>query len=392
VDAQRRNFLVLTAAVVAVIVYGSLYPFDFHDRAAPGGPVGALLATWRKLSGRGDIIANVLLYLPFGFFAAMALDRLAWPLRVLAAMLLGLALCVAIELTQFYDLGRSSTMSDVYANTTGTLIGAIIAAVVGREFRIPFGAVEPQPFVLLLVIAWLGYRLYPYVPTIDLHKYWNALKPLVFAPQLRPLDLLRHTGTWLALATMLEALFGAARRRIVFLLFVPAVLFLRILILGTVLSPAEVAGGALAVLLWLGSLAQLGFRAGLVAALFTVVITVQGLEPFQFLTRPRPFGWIPFLSFMGGSLEQNTASFFEKVFMYGGLLWLLTRAGLRLALAAPATAGLVLALRYAQTYLPGRSAEITDFVIVVVLAAVMRLVPGERPITELRPARPRTSA
>ena len=98
-DAQRRNFLVLTAAVVAVIVYGSLYPFDFHDRAAPGGPVGALLATWRKPSGRGDIIANVLLYLPFGFFAAMALDRLAWPLRVLAAMLLGFALCVAIELT-----------------------------------------------------------------------------------------------------------------------------------------------------------------------------------------------------------------------------------------------------------------------------------------------------
>jgi VanZ family protein len=62
------------------------------------------------------------------------------------------------------------------------------------------------------------------------------------------------------------------------------------------------------------------------------------------------------------------------VFTYGSLLWLLTRAGFSLASATIVSAALVFALRYAQVYLPGRSAEITDVVMVLVLALVMKLL------------------
>jgi hypothetical protein len=54
-------------------------------------------------------------------------------------------------------------------------------------------------------------------------------------------------------------------------------------------------------------------------------------------------------------------------------VWVLARAGLKHGRAMVA-AGWVLALRVAQTYLPGRSAEITDAIMVLGLAGVMKLL------------------
>jgi hypothetical protein len=118
-------------------------------------------------------------------------------------------------------------------------------------------------------------------------------------------------------------------------------------------------------------------RTGIVALLLIGVVVIQSLAPFQFQAYARPFGWIPFLSFMRGSMEVNALSMFEKVFTYGSLLWLLTGAGLRLGAATTVSAVMIFVLRYAQTHLPGRSAEITDVIIVLVLALVMTLLADE---------------
>lgn len=376
----RPKPALITAIVIAVIVYGSLYPFVFraHGHDGLGAAIAALLATWTTPTSRGDIISNILLYVPLGLFAAHALAGFPRALRIALATALGLVICIVVELIQFYEAARNSTMSDVYCNTLGTFLGAVAGVALHRGVRLPFvGQVAWQPFPVLLLVAWGGYRLYPYVPTIDLHKYWDALKPLVFSPTLAATDLYRHTATWLVLAMLLEALFGAHRRRLLFVLLVPAVLFARILIISTILSPAEVAGAALALLLWLAVLSHVPVRAGIVALLFIGAVVIQSLAPFQFQSSARAFGWIPFLSFMYGSMETNVLSMFEKVFTYGSLLWLLTRAGLRLGAATTVSAALVFALRYAQVYLPGRSAEITDFVMVLVLALMMTLLADE---------------
>jgi len=83
-------------------------------------------------------------------------------------------------------------------------------------------------------------------------------------------------------------------------------------------------------------------------------------------------------------------SFFEKAFTYGTLTWLLVRAGCSLRTATVLGGLLVLCLRMEQVYLPGRSAEITDVLILVILAAMMKLMPydpsgpGRRPGGKLR--------
>jgi VanZ family protein len=370
----------ITLLIAAVILYGSLYPFEFRAHGGLHNAVASLLAGWKRLTSRGDIISNILLYIPLGIFAVNALQAGSHALRCALATMLGLFLSICVELIQFYELARSSTMSDIYCNTAGAFIGAIMGTVVRFQVGLPgTKGIAAHPVPALLLAAFAGNRLFPYVPAIDLHKYWDALKPLFLNPTLSLADLYRHAASWLAVALLLEALFGADRRRWIFALLVPAVLMARILIVGATLSPAEVCGAGLAVLLWLGALSYVPFRAGIVALLLAGAIVVQSLAPFQFQPVARPFGWIPFLSFMQGSIETNVRSMFEKVFTYGALLWLLTRAGLGLGTATVFSATMILALRYAQTYLPGRSAEITDGIIVLVLALMVRQFSDDPP-------------
>ncbi len=257
---------------------------------------------------------------------------------------------------------------------------------IGAKFRLPFiGEVTTRPIPTLLIIAWLAYRMYPYVPTIDLHKYWNAVKPLVLTPSLTPYDLFRQTAIWLALYALIEATIGRRRSAWLAPLFAVAVLFAKILIVGTVLRLAEPVGAAVALVVWLILLLlPARVRDGMVGLVLLGYVIALRLEPFEFLTYPREFGWIPFHSLMVGSLQVDALAFLEKFFLYGGLIFLLGNAfGRRLAATVLVTL-VLFATSWAETYLPGRSGEITDGLMALMIAAVFAVIPeageaGERP-------------
>lgn len=373
------NSTLIAATAILVVIYGSLYPFHFRGNPDSNGPLRALVNTWRGPFGRGDFLANVLLYLPVGLFSIQALRRLPRIARIAFVIFSGLALSVGMELLQFYDEGRVSALADVYANTIGVAVGSVAGTILFHRSS-PFrtGIVDRRPFVILLVSCWLGYRLFPYIPAIDLHKYWTAVKPLAFSPELPLLDLYRHAVVWLVVALLMEVLFGTTRSRVVLPLLVLVVLFGRILIVDAVLSPAEVVGAAVAVPVWYALLSRSEMRAPVIATLFAGVVAIEALQPFQFSAVPRPFGWLPFRGFLHGSMELNVRSFFEKMFTYGALTWLLARAGCRFMVAVCLSCGLVLCLRLSEVFLPGRSAEITDPIILLIMAGVMKSV-GEDP-------------
>jgi hypothetical protein len=106
-----------------------------------------------------------------------------------------------------------------------------------------------------------------------------------------------------------------------------------------------------------------------------LAVAIQALEPFTFSATARDFAWIPFRGFLTGLLETNVMSLFEKAFLYGSLLWLLTRAGWQLVVAVPAAGLFVFTLRYGQVYLPARSAEITDVLILLLMGGLLALLP-----------------
>jgi len=377
---RQPQFLAFTAATIAVIVYGSLYPFTFYDNPNPVGPIRYLWSTWNLISGRGDLLANFLLYIPLGFFGVRISRHPRFPSFVITVVG-GMLLSTILELIQFYDADRYSTMSDVYLNSIGTFFGAAVA-MLGWNIRPPsLEWIRRRDFVALLLVCWLGYRLFPYVPVIDLHKYWNAVRPLFFGPAVSSLDVFRHVVTWFTICILLEALGGASRTRIAIVPVLIGVLFGRILIANIVLSWAEIIGGLLGVLLWISGLSRNRHRVVIVAGLFVLLVVFQALAPFNFVNTARAFGWVPFRSFAAGSEESGIPSFFEKIFTYGSLVWLITEAGCSWRFATLSSAILVFGLRWIQIYLPGRSAEITDVVLVLSVAALMR------PLSENMPAR-----
>lgn len=365
---RASAYAVMLAGVTAIILYGSLYPFDFTRDPIPIGALRALLSTWRSLYGWDDVLVNVVLYLPFGFFLVRALPRGAGITRVPLAGLAGLTLCTGIEIAQYYDRGRDTSMSDVYANTAGAIAGAAAGVLMIRYAR-SNTRLERHPFCALLLLCWLGNRWYPQAAAVRLQSTAASLE-----------DLYRNIANWLAVAVLLEAFFGIAVSRRVLPWMFATTLAVRMFIVRSVFSPAELAGGVAAVLVWNLLLWQVRIRAAVVAALFTTSLVERALEPFTFSAAARPFGWIPFRSFLESSFEAGVPVFFEKAFTYGGFVWLGIRAGISSGAMAVFGGGLVLCLRVIQVYLPGRSAEITDAAMLLLLAAGLKLM-GEDPVS-----------
>jgi glycopeptide antibiotics resistance protein len=377
----RSRFAIITLAVLALILYWTLYPFEFRA-GPPAGPWRTLFSTFRTQGERVDIVANILLFVPLGFFVMLSLRRRPqwWDVAVATA---GAAmLSTTIELLQFYDKGRQTTLTDVYSNAAGALLGAIAGVLCYRRFRVAAaGGSANSSFESLLLACWLGSRLYPYDLVLDVRKFWHGISPILQARSLAPVGFYRHFALWLAVALLTEAVAGGAFHRWIFAFVVmPGVLAARILIWPIQLSPEELAGGVLAAAVWTGFLWRLPARAKVVAVLFTGLIIVGAPQSSRFNGPHGSFEWLPFGRFLVG--DAGVGLFLEKAFLCGVFFWIAVKAGLSWLRATVATGALVFGLALAQSYVGGRPAGITDLVILLMGAGTMRLLQSDFDATD----------
>jgi glycopeptide antibiotics resistance protein len=136
-------------AVVAVIV---LTPFEFVRPDRLG---------WDWLFDGGDFVANVLLFVPFGFLYRLAHRR--GMSGVIGACVAGAAASGAIELVQMWAPQRFASPFDVVANTFGAGLGALICGAVAKRFEAPalVGRLSLElPLMgllyLLIPLLWVG--------------------------------------------------------------------------------------------------------------------------------------------------------------------------------------------------------------------------------------------
>lgn len=75
------------------------------------------------------IIANILLFVPFGFLLFISLYTVERPTvqTYVLTLLLGLTFSCAIEAVQYFLPSRVADINDIIWNTAGTLFGAILA-------------------------------------------------------------------------------------------------------------------------------------------------------------------------------------------------------------------------------------------------------------------------
>jgi len=374
ISARAYGFVLLL--VVLFILYGSLFPFDMRERSYPGGPLLYLLGTWREWDSPGDLLANILLYLPFGILTVNALPRrFPGALKFLLAVIAGVVLSTAIEIAQFHDLGRVTSMGDVYANGIGAASGAAAGILLGASSRWPLmGEIAANPTEALLLTMFLAYRLFPYVPVIDLHKYWHAVQPMLLQPTLPPGEFLRYLVTWLFVAAVVHVLYGFRRFLLLFPLLCGGEFLGKVVIIDNALKLNDVLSAASAWLTWSVLLRRLPGKFGVLALAFAAMIAIERLQPFRFETLPRAFGWIPFASLMHGSIGVNIQAFCQKFYEYGGLIWLRNRGGVRLLISTLCTATFLFATSFAECWLPGRSAEITDGLMALIVGGIFAVL------------------
>jgi glycopeptide antibiotics resistance protein len=231
----------------ALIVYVSLYPFRF----VVDGPtlVEALRAlTWARAS-RGDMFNNVLLYLPFGFCAALMLEpRLGRLAGIFVAVFAGASLSLGLELLQASVAPRVSSLTDLSLNAAGAFGGAIL----GSGYHALGIRMAPQStprgrsanVALAVVVLWLVERLWPLIPDPGLRQLKLAVRPLL-TPRMEWTQFAGFFVGWLVVAQAVFHLSKRQRAFDIFLIVIATVLVGRAFVAGSVLITAEIAAIAL---------------------------------------------------------------------------------------------------------------------------------------------------
>ena len=109
------------------------------------------------------------------------------------------------------------------------------------------------------------------------------------------------------------------------------------------------------------------------ATLLLIWLIVEELRPFRFQGPPQPFWWLPFESWFVGAADSYYGILFRKVFLYTAILWVERRSGMRWIWSLAAPGAILFAGELAQRYLPGRTPEITDLVLLAAGAVLLNL-------------------
>ncbi|MDD2884020.1 MAG: VanZ family protein [Dechloromonas sp.] len=273
-DAGRRPILLaryLALAWCGLIVYGSLHPFAGWRNN--GVRLLAFLdADWPRYWTGFDLLANVAVYLPLGFFLTLALRP--WPGRYTApslAVLLAALLSLGMESLQNWLPSRVPSNLDLLCNTLGGLLGAAWAQWRGHHFFRQLATLEkhllaPVPHAelgLTLLGLWL---LVPLSPETLLFgagnlRHWIDLTPLLpfSAERFAASEAVITASQTVAIGLILRSLI-AHRRQAAFAipLFIALGLGVRTLGAAVLISPQEA-------LAWLTTGATQGLLGGLLA-------------------------------------------------------------------------------------------------------------------------------
>jgi VanZ family protein len=377
-DASTVPHRRILTLVIALILYGSLYPWEFHARHYGHSPLWMLLHAWPSAIDRyvlWDIGVNITLYLPLGLFAYLAVSpRAARGWRVLAPVALGLVLSASIEMLQLFDDSRFCSLSDVASNVTGAVVGVAVGAfyrVRLQRFLAEHGAaslLRPSG-ALLLLASWAGYQIFPLFPAWGRTHLMSRLAALQAQPAMPAVSTLVVFAEWLAVACLLESIRKTRTTGLLALLLL--LLPLRLIVVSRTLTWPDIEGAAAAFAIW-ACLPRTWVRRAAPFVL-TGALILGELAPFHFQSA-RTFSWVPFRGLFRSAWEDGFVILFRKSFWYGSVIWLWRASGLSLAWMTVVTAAALFVLERVQVYLPGRTPEITDAVLAVLMGVLLWLL------------------
>jgi glycopeptide antibiotics resistance protein len=356
--------------ILVLVIYGSLFPFAYQPHSPQWSDVLQLLNPTFEHMPLGDLIGNILLFVPYGMLLGF-MPEARLPGR---GLLLGAALALGVQYLQYWFPDRDPSGMDAVMNVAGMVIGwlgtRLVWPLLERALERDF---ERPRFVLIatgLMLLWLLYRWFPLVPTLDFQNIKNGLKPLLHWNQFDGVDVLRNLAGWLVFLRLSRYSALQHLRFPTLALLCVLTVAAEPLFVQNAVSPANVIGLVLA--LNLGALLRQGPR-----SLVTVVlilgstIGLAALVPFS-IGEGQSFHWIPLAGSLSGEPIYSIPPLLEKCYLYGSLVFLMRYLGVSLHATCWMVGSFLLVLEMAQQWLPGRTAEITDPLLALGLAWAMQ--------------------
>ncbi len=376
----------LWIGILGAIAFGSFYPFDFQRAAASPE---AWAAFWSggtiAHTSRGDVLGNVVLFLPAGFLGMLAHHRLALLPRMAVVLGIGFVVALLVQVGQVWLPTRDANLIDVLFNMAGMLPGILLSATPWQRILTLGG--RPLALGLLplgLIAAWLAYRLFPYVPSIDFQLFKDSLKPLLLQPDIALWPVLVAAGQWAMIGYLLQKLDSDRALGWLLVPLMALTFAAEVVIIRNVVTAGDVAGAALGLVLWATLIRQVRAPALTASLAITAALLIDAWAPFLPAAGGQ-FAVTPFAGFLGGGIATAALVAFEKTFTYGALLFALTmltgspwRA---LGFALP----LVVMVEALQATLFGRLGEVTDILLVIAAAIAVRAF-GDLTLTGPTPA------
>lgn len=378
----RRNGVLPLCIVALALIYGSLFPLT--GWRVPAESIWRAFFTPVDRIGFGDVLTNILIYVPLGFLAARRIAGRGVLLPLMVGVLGSVALSFAIELVQAYLPKRVSSFYDLGLNAVGATLGALIAVNTTGQTRLGQSLrswrernCRPGPLAnlgLAVAALWMAAQLLPFVPSLDVGNLKQGLKPLVEVLQSRaafaPLDAASYALGVFAIAIILRGTLLPLRgrsRKITW--FIVGVLVCKIIVVGRALSLEALLGAATGLATY--HLTRPAPRRQVERAVAGGLLLLLVVNAFRASSggpaAGASFNWIPFRGHLANDIV-GLADVLAEIWPYCALAYvaisLFTRSPrMAFAVGTLALACLAFFLEWQQRLVPGRLGDITDVVL-----------------------------
>lgn len=387
------------------IVYGTILPFNirgignFHHRIDEIN-WKPFLAQDNSRTSISDVIQNILLFIPVGFFGWLSIRRFKLKLENRVIVLLyGAILSFSVEFLQLFTTDRTTSVTDLINNSAGTWLGIYLAVIIRKSWKkvshrqMIINVIHYPHFTSFVFLSCVicAYLLHPFDFALDFSLFKLKLQRILLHPLQFSLTgknepfiiLLFSTLTFLlfSLISHLKSDISALTVLSVTICFGVFLESLQLIIKSRIPQPSDLIVEAVGI--FTGFLFYKIYPSvfpkpqTVLKYAFLIAFLSNQFHPYKFSLSFQKIRWIPFFSGNSGSTMINLSNTIETciIFSFAGYIshQLCRNLSKKTSFLVLITV-IIIILEFLQGWITGRNPDLTDILVAFLVFVFGRFV------------------